>query len=241
MSFAGGEVGILLLHGFTGTTYGVRPLAEHLAAQGYSVFAPRLPGHGTSLADLAACSYLDWADCAAGGLSKLQETCNTIFLAGHSMGGTLALRLAASAPEKVVGVVTMNAPVFLANPLLPLVPVAKYLIKTFPGVGGDLKDTSQVDVCYDKVSVKAVHELMKLMRETKGLLPRVRVPLLVIQSREDHVVPPTNAEYILGHVASMCKEAAWLANSYHMAPLDFDRELIFQQSGEFISSCSHGP
>ncbi len=235
-SFPGGEVGVLLLHGFTGTTYGVRPLGEYLTTEGYAVFAPRLPGHGTSLKDLASCSYLDWARCVDEGLARLQATCSRVWVAGHSMGGTLGLHLAALRPDAVAGVVTINTPVFLKDPLLPLVPMAKYVLRTFPGVGGDLRDKSQVDVCYGKVSVPAVHELMKLMRETKKLLPRVQAPLLIVSSREDHVVPPANAEYIAGHTGSSRKEMAWLENSYHMATLDFDREEVSRRCVAFIQA-----
>ncbi len=233
-SFPGGEVGILLLHGFTGTPYGVRPLGEYLAECGFSVYAPRLPGHGTSLKDLAVCSYLDWARCVEEGVAHLQETCSRVWIAGHSMGGTLALRLAANEPSVVAGVITINSPVFLKDPLLPLVPVAKYVLRTFPGVGGDLKDKSQMDVCYGKVSVPAVHELMKLMRETKELLPSVQAPLLIVSSREDHVVPPANAGYIHGHAGSARKELVWLQDSYHMATLDYDRDVVCRRCAEFI-------
>src|SRR4051794_41498192 len=86
--FEGNDVGCLLLHGFTGTPQNVRPLADYLARRGLAVSAPRLPGHGTTVADLDETGPQDWLGGAEQGLDEVQEGCSTGFVARLSPGGT---------------------------------------------------------------------------------------------------------------------------------------------------------
>jgi len=232
--FDGGEVGVLVLHGFTGTTQSVRPLGEGLAAEGFTVLGPRLPGHGTDIQDLARRSWTEWAAEAEKGLRTLKEKCSKVFVTGLSMGGTLTLYLGERYPGEVAGLMPINAAVDMKNPLLHLTPVMKYLIKTVPGVGSDIKDPSQKELCYERVPLKAAHELLKITRLVKADLHKVTSPILVFVSKQDHVVPPSNGPLILEQVSSREKELVWLENSYHVATLDYDRENIIRRCSEFI-------
>ena len=104
-------------------------------------------------------------------------------------------------------------------------------------MGSDIKKPEAKESCYDQVPVAAAHELTRLLKVTREGLPRISVPALVIASREDHVVPePVNAEYIMANLGSKNKELLWLENSYHVATLDNDAALIFEQAAEFIES-----
>src|SRR5919109_944756 len=82
------ETGVLVVHGFTGTPQSVRPWAEQLAKSGWTILSPRLPGHGTSLADFATSTPADWVGEAEMSLDGLFEHCSSVFLCGLSMGGT---------------------------------------------------------------------------------------------------------------------------------------------------------
>ena len=84
---AGGDVGVLLVHGFTGCPQSMRPWAEHLAAEGFTVSLPRLPGHGTRWQDLNLTRWTDWYAEAERALDALRRTCSTVFVMGLSMGG----------------------------------------------------------------------------------------------------------------------------------------------------------
>ena len=120
----GGPVGVLLSHGFTGTTQSIRPWAEHLAAAGLTVLAPRLPGHGTRWQDLNRTGFDDWYGEVERGFDALRSRCATVFAMGLSMGGTLVLRLAELRPAEVAGVVVVNASLATERrdaKLLPLV------------------------------------------------------------------------------------------------------------------------
>jgi len=54
------EIGVVLSHGFTGTPQSMRPWGRHLAAEGFAVRGPRLPGHGTHWRDMQATRWPDW-------------------------------------------------------------------------------------------------------------------------------------------------------------------------------------
>ncbi|NLA05166.1 MAG: alpha/beta fold hydrolase, partial [Firmicutes bacterium] len=102
-AFPGGEVGCLLVHGFTGNPSSMRPMGEYLAAQGFTVVGPRLKGHGTRVDDMLDNRYQEWIASAEAGLEEIRKQCVTVFVAGLSMGATLSLHLAHSHPDIVKG------------------------------------------------------------------------------------------------------------------------------------------
>jgi carboxylesterase len=237
-SAEGNDIGVLVQHGFTGCVQSMRPLAEHLAAAGFTVRSPRLPGHGTAVEDMATRAWEEWVGTAEETLKGLLDRCRKVFLTGLSMGGTITLYLGAKYAGRVAGLMPINAAVSLNPLLMPLLPVAKHLLKAIPGVGGDIKDPDAREMSYDKVSLHAADELRQLMKLTKAELPQVVDPILIFSSRKDHAVPPRNSSYIFEHVGSQDKELQKLENSYHVATLDNDKELIFRREVEFINAHS---
>ena len=231
-----GEVGCLLIHGFTGTPSSMQPMGEYLADNNITTLGVRLKGHGTSIEDLHKCNYKDWIASAEQGLWDLKKYCQHIFVGGLSMGGALSLHLAHLYPVEIKGVATICAPVLITDKKMLLTPFLKHLIKTIPSIGGNLKDPEAEEITYDKTSVPAVHELIKLLKMVKSELPSIKQSALIFASREDAVVSPRNAPYILNHLGSENKNLIWLDNSYHVATLDYDKELIFQKTLEFIES-----
>lgn len=234
-SFEGGKTGVLVVHGFTGCTQSMLPLAEGLAAAGYTVTGPRLPGHGTSVKDMSTRKWDEWTGEAEKSLQDLADRCDNVFVTGLSMGGTITCYLGGRYADKLAGIMPINAAVARLNPLMPLTPLAKYVLKTIPGVGSDIKDPAVEESCYDKVPVPAAAELHALMKLTKRDLARITEPILVFTSRDDHVVPPSNGPYIVDNVSSTDKELVWLENSYHVATLDYDKQLIIDRCVEFIN------
>jgi carboxylesterase len=235
-NFQGNSIGVLVIHGFTGCTQSMLDYGKALAARGYTVLGPRLPGHGTTVEDMAQRKYTDWTSEAERALEELHGKCGRVFVTGLSMGGTITLYLAARFGDKIAGIIPINALV-LTEPLLRLTPILKYLVKTRPGVGSDIKKPGSKESCYDQVAVPAAYELTRLLKVTREGLPRLSTPALIIVSREDHVVKePANSEYIMANIGSQDKKLLWLENSYHVATLDNDAELIFERAAEFIES-----
>ena len=230
----GDVVGVLVCHGFTGTTQSVRPLGEGLARAGFTVAGPRLAGHGTSLRDMAKSTASEWIASVEEDLNWLRERTNEIFFIGLSMGGTLALYFAGMYPERIRGIVPINACMFLKDPELSRLVFDKNAPATVPGVGSDIKASGVKELVYPEVPMPAVKEFAALMRVTDDLLPTIQTPTLIFQSVEDHVVPPENGPYIQGQLESRFRQLIRLENSYHVATLDNDADYIAEQTIRFI-------
>jgi carboxylesterase len=234
----GGSVGVLLSHGFTGTTQSMRPWAEHLAAAGLTVSAPRLPGHGTRWQDMNKTRVSDWYGEVERAFDDLRGRCDTVFAMGLSMGGTLVLRLAEERGEQVAGLVLVNASIASQNKQLALVPVLKHLLPSMPGVGSDIKKPGVTELAYPKVPLKALASLRDAWKVVHGDLGRITCPVLVYRSTEDHVVEPLSARLLLEGIKTPIEERV-LRNSYHVATLDNDAPEIFEGSVAFVRA--HAP
>src|SRR5271170_6958462 len=149
----GGPVGVLLCHGFTGSPGSLRPWAEYLAEQGLTVRLPRLPGHGTTVQDMARTGWYDWYDELDSAFAELAGQCSQVFLGGLSMGACLALRLASVHPDRAClrGLVLVNPSLALDNKLLLLAPVLKHVLRTVPGIASDIKKPGSVELGYKRV------------------------------------------------------------------------------------------
>jgi carboxylesterase len=232
----GNDIGVLVCHGYTGSTQSMRPLAQALHSAGFTALGPRLAGHGTTPQDMATTGAGDWIASVEQALSQLREVSTKIFMIGLSMGGTLTLYTAAKHADVIQGAITINAPVLIGSPDLAglaLDPAAPELI---PGVGSDIKAPNTKELAYEHLPVATLRQLYALTAVTRDLLPRVRCPALVIQSREDHLVHAANASTIVSQLGSSRIEMLWLNDSYHVATLDNDKDLIAQRATAFIRS-----
>ena len=234
--FAGGDVGVLVSHGFTGTPQSMRYLGEQIHAAGYTVLGPRLAGHGISPAAMARTGAADWIASIEEALTKLRQHCSQIFMAGLSMGGTLTMYTAARHPDVIRGAVAINGVVRVGSPGMAAVAYDRNAPDTVPGIGSDIKAKGVKELAYPEVPVKAFREAYALAAVTHDLLPEVTCPALVITSREDHVVDPANGPLIAQRLGSSRIELSWLDDSYHVATLDNDKARIAQQTVAFIRS-----
>ncbi|HZF83588.1 MAG TPA: alpha/beta fold hydrolase [Burkholderiaceae bacterium] len=232
----GGDIGVVVCHGFTGSPQSMRYLGERLHAAGLTVIGPRLKGHGEAPAALATATAADWIASVDDAIQTLRAHCSQIFMLGQSMGGTLTLYTAAMHRDLLRGVITINAAVRLSRPDMAAMAFDRSLPETVPGVGSDIKDRTVSEVAYPVVPVVAFRQLYALIGVTHDLLPRVQCPTLVITARDDHVVDPANGPLIAGKVGARRVEMAWLDNSYHIASMDHDKDLIVQLADRFIRS-----
>jgi carboxylesterase len=230
----GGEAGVLLCHGFTGSPQSLRPWAEHLAEHGLTVSLPLLPGHGTRWEDMQLTGWQDWYAEVDRELRALTERCAQVFVAGLSMGGALALRLAAKHGDAVSGVVVVNPANKVHGLSAYALPVARHLVRTTKGIASDIAKEGGAELGYDRVPLHAAHSLRNFFRMVDGELPQVTQPLLLLRSPQDHVVPPVDSARILGRVSSRDVTEILLEQSYHVATLDHDADRIFEESLAFI-------
>jgi carboxylesterase len=230
----GGEVGVLLCHGFTGSPQSLRPWAARLAADGLTVSLPLLPGHGTRWEDMALTGWPDWYAEVDRELRVLGERCSQVFVAGLSMGGALALRLAAKHGDAVSGVVVVNPANKVHGLAAHALPVVRHLVRSTRGIASDIALPDATELGYDRVPLHAAHSLRAFLRMVDGELPQVTQPLLLLHSPQDHVVPPADAARVLSRVSSTDVTEILLEQSYHVATLDHDADRIFTESLAFI-------
>ncbi len=223
-SHAGSADGVLVLHGFTGNPTSMRPLAEAAAAAGYSVELPRLPGHGTSVEDMVATRFEDWLGEADAAYERLLVRGGRVAVVGLSMGGTLAVRLAETRP--VAGAALIN-PLVKTQPEM-LEGIGQLLeagLTTVEAIGSDIKREGMRELSYDATPLASAHSLFGALGEVEADLARVACPVLLLSSREDHVVPPENGDLLAARVTGPL-ERVWLEDSFHVATLDNDRDLV---------------
>ncbi len=231
---AGGPVGVLLCHGFTGSPQTLRGWADYLAAHGLTVSLPRLPGHGTTWQDLARTGGDDWYAEVDATFGKLASRCEQTFVFGLSMGGCLALRLAETHGNAVRGLVLVNPSLAPDTKLFLLAPVLKHVLRSVPGIASDIKKPGGHEVGYDRVPVRAAATLPKLWGVTVKHLGDVTQPVLVYRSNTDNVVGPASMRALLAGLPDGQVTVRECADSYHVATLDNDAGAIFEGSLKFI-------
>lgn len=234
LSIDGGRIGVLLSHGFTGSPVSMRPWGQHLAEQGFTVRVPLLPGHGTRWQDLNRTRWPDWYAALDRSLDELIERCDRVVVCGLSMGGALALRLAALRSDDVDAVVVVNPAVNLDRKDLALVKYVRHVLPALQGIAGDIKKPGVEEAGYDKTPLHALHSQMELWADVRSNLGRITQPLLFFRSPEDHVVDDSSTSIITEGVSSPVADVRQLFNSYHVATVDFDAPRIFAESDAFI-------
>lgn len=235
--FSGNRTGCLLIHGFTGTPKEMRPLGEHLAAEGYTVLGPRLFGHSTQISDMNRARWHDWVASVENGWHLLQDVTDEIFVIGLSMGGVLALYTSGYLPATAT--ITLSTPYeldrdypsFLIRLLAPVVP---YVSK-----GEDdwhNPDAPKEHISYEKYPTRAVLELKILLREMRQNLPKLETPLLLFHSHDDKAVLPQNMPRIYERAGSTDKDMIYVQESGHVLTREPARDFVFRTISAFLQT-----
>lgn len=231
-SAEGGPQGTLVLHGFTGNPQGLRGLAEAFAAAGFTVELPLLPGHGTAVDDMLDTDWEDWSSVAEAAYESLAARCERVVVAGLSMGGTLTAWLGTRHPE-IAGLVfvnpAMDVPEEMAKALEDLVAAGTDRI---PAVGNDVADPAAREKAYDATPLRPLLSLAGAAAAVRDDLAKITCPVLILTSTQDHVVPPGNSD-LLAEAVGGPVERVTLERSYHVATLDYDKDLINEKAVEF--------
>ncbi|WP_246081803.1 alpha/beta hydrolase [Nocardioides litoris] len=231
----GRRVGVLLSHGFTGSPASVRPWGQHLAALGYGIGVPLLPGHATTWQDLNTHRWSDWCAEVTRAFERLVAEHDAVVVGGLSMGGALALRLAADHPDQVRGVALVNPALATRRLDVKLLPVLKHVVPSFPGIADDIKKPGVTEGGYTRTPLKAIHSFMQAWPALVGDLGSVSAPVLLMRSTEDHVVDDSTRTILLEGLGSGDVEDVALEHSYHVATLDHDAPAIFERTAAFVA------
>lgn len=233
-AYEGGDVGALMVHGFTGSPFSMRPWGEYLADNGLTVLGPRLPGHGTRWQEMNLTRWQDWYGEVERGFDKLRGRCDQVFVMGLSMGGTLTLRLAEERGDDIAGLVTVNPSLLTLRKDAKLLPYVSRVVPSLKAVGDDIKKPGITEHAYDRTPLRAAASLAQLWKLVTADLGKVTQPLLTFRSADDHLVEPASGALLLSAVGSDDVREVVLENSYHVATLDHDADLIFRESLEFV-------
>jgi len=237
------HIGCLVQHGFTGAPKEVRWLGEYLNAKGYTVCGMRLTGHATQPEAMIRSRYADWMASIEDGYHLLRGATDMIFLLGLSMGGILSLTMASRLSVK--GVVAMSTPYELPhNPLMPFIRQISWFIpfmaknKDAPGTGWFDQDVYRQHVAYPKNPVRSAAELNDLLAVMRASLPEVKVPVLLIHSRDDHYVVEGSMDRIYERLGSSDKQKMWVEGGGHVITEEPTRTAVFAAAAEFVERVS---
>ena len=229
-----GPHGALVLHGFTGNPGSMRGLAEAFAAAGLHVEMPLLPGHGTTVADMIPTRWADWYAAADAALATLAARSQKVVVAGLSMGGALTLALGAAHPE-LAGLVCVNPATQpqAAEILDMLRGMIDGGMESMDAIGSDIADPDSKESAYEATPLAPALSLMEDGLVPLGAhFPSMTMPLLLLNSPQDHVVPPADGDFLAATYGGPV-ERVLLERSYHVATQDYDKGLIFERSVEF--------
>jgi carboxylesterase len=230
---------VLLLHGFTGTPWEVRPLGEALAARGYFVFCPRLPGHGTTPEAMLWAGYNQWIQASYESLQTLAGA-KKVVVAGLSMGALLGMVLAAWHPHQVQGLVLLAPVVKMASRdarllrRLRFLPGLDLLPRWMTKRSMDLQDSEAAAAApiLPRYPLSRVFDLFALQDLARDVLPRITCPSIVVGALSDHVSEPRAVMELAGRLPA--SKLLMLQRGYHIIPRDQDRALAVTEICQFV-------
>lgn len=232
-SVDGGRAGALCLHGFTGNPTSMRPVAQAFAAAGFAVELPRLPGHGTTVEDMATTGWDDWTGAAEDAYQRLAARCERVVVSGLSMGGSLTIWLATRHPE-IAGIICIN-PATQPQPD-EVVDMVRGMVAEgedhIAAIGSDIADPDAVESSYETTPLVPLLSLMDGLAALQSGLASIACPVLIMTSPQDHVVEPASSDHLAASVGGPV-ERITLERSYHVATLDYDAALVCSEAVAF--------
>jgi len=236
-----GPRGALLLHGFNDTPQSVGALARWLREAGWSVHAPLLPGHGRGPAVFAAEGRAEaWWDAARASWQALRARYPTAVVMGQSMGGALAITVAAELPAAAV---VLFAPYLSmgmrARSVSRLWPIARLVVPELRGdpTRGILDPEARAAALGGGAfTPQAVNELRRVVDRAREAAGALRSPVLMIQGRNDYRVSSSSARRGFARIGSADKTLIWRDGVGHVVAADAGREEVFTLVDEWMAA-----
>ncbi len=234
------RVGVLMLHGFTSTPHEFKELSPYLSEKGFNVSAPLIAGHGTYPSDLMVTTPADWTESTRQAYIKLKAVSKKVIIIGNSFGSNLGFWLIKEFNNEPVGIITLDAPIFIRNKFWAHVRLYTYgLFKTYYKKSRKMYQTDYIDmmddVTYSTIPIKSIKDFLRFIKkETMPNLSHINVPILITHATTDPIIHPKSAKYIYKYVKSANKEIYWFVSNNHAFSVDGHRIDVFHRILEFI-------
>lgn len=236
----GKDIGVLLVHGYTGAPAEMRMLGDYLHEKGgYTVLGVCLAGHCATVEELEQTTWPDWYEAVEDGVKELHGHCRHIYIAGQSMGGLLAIKAAAGNSSCFIEkLVLLATPVFLQDWRVPFVKLLRCFIPRLHTGQHSYNVPDEYMQGYPEMPTKPVPSLLELIGLCKTeYLEKIEIPTLIVQGKADYTVKPKSAAYIyekLKRVPEEQKEILWLPEARHVVTLDDARETVYESCLAFF-------
>ncbi len=236
------EKACLLLHGLGGCPHELSLVGEYLSKKGYTVIAPRYPGHGSKGKYMGKYGWQDWYKVAEDNYLEMKKTYKEVDVIGFSTGGTIGLKLAEKYDiHKLV----------LLSPFINITYKWYYIFRpeTYLNSVGKLIDDLPSDMTVvhlnDPIarskyvhgsyfSLKATRSALELIEDVKSKIKQVKSPTLTIHSTGDETTDYSSSEYIYKNISSPLKTFVTLHKSNHIIGLDYEKEIVFNEISKFL-------
>tara|TARA_Y100001970_G_scaffold290495_1_gene424441 strand:+ start:5405 stop:6172 length:768 start_codon:yes stop_codon:yes gene_type:complete len=230
------KIGIMLIHGFTNTTYELTKMIDFLASNNFNVCAYNLPGHGTSVQDCNDTTYKEWLSFSEEKFAELSSRCDKVFICGISMGALLAMNLSTLFPVNglisVAPVLEFNKPfkIHFLNPILC------HLMRSRPKKY-EVNKGQKIYYGYNKWPLIALNELRKLSQYTyKYILPNIQCPTLLIHSKDDQTSVFNNYKIVKNYIGTGDLSSLIVEQSHHnIFDCDNEKTIIQNSLLDFIN------
>jgi carboxylesterase len=232
---------VLLLHGYNDSPQSMYSIAADLHAHGWTVRVPVLPGHARTLPAFGGSGSAEWIGAAREELAALRATGEPVAVGGLSMGGAIALLLAAEDPG--VRAVVLFAPFLHASPTLRVLSALSWLVSLgarYIAGGGERSVHDPVAgarmIAYRCGPPRLLVQLRQVVEAARAVLPAVRQPVLYLQSREDNRIPVPAAEAAFALIGSMDKTLRLTIGNGHVLTVDFGHEELERVVADWLES-----
>lgn len=200
----------------------VREWAEFLFTMGYSVYAVRMSGHGTSANDLAHRAASEWVASVDRGHNILRLCCKQISVAGFSTGASVALYQAITKPNEFETLISISAPLkfkklstYFAEPVHAFNKFSHTWDNSFLGKFAKTSRlrkefaTNHADnphINYLRCPVHSIVQIKHLMSEVCDRFSSITIPTLVIHGSGDPKVDVQSSREIFSRIQSSHKQ-----------------------------------
>jgi len=252
----GGPIGVILIHGLTGTPTELSGIAKDLNAYGFTVFCPLLAGHCVSEAELLRTTWGDWSKSVEKAFCVFSEYVDVIFAGGISAGAVLSLHLAQTFPSRLRALSLYSTTLWWDGWSIPRLSFLLPLVLRLPYIGKryrfeeawpyGIKNKrlrarvhAQMISCdpsaagFSGTPGRSLRELWRLVDLVKEDLPKIKIPTLLIHARDDDIASIRNAIYIKEHISGPSRLIA-LDDSYHMITIDQERRQVSIETARYF-------